>query len=66
MSQPSEQATNKMAPHNRPVPASRNPSAARMNTVTTNALEIGFQSEMPCEIPLMRTNRKHSPTATDK
>ena len=40
------------------------PSAARMNTVSTNALEIGLLSEMPSEMPFTSTNRKQRPTAT--
>ena len=54
----------RMEAHSSPTPGSRKPSAARMNTVSTNALEMGFQSEMPSEMPLTSTNRKHRPTAT--
>ena len=35
-----------------------------MNTVITNALEIGLLSEMPCEMPLISTKRKHNATAS--
>ena len=53
-----------MEAHIRPTPASFSPSAARMNTDITNALEMGFQSEMPWEMPLTRTNTKQSASAT--
>ena len=42
---------------------SRRPIADISSTDTTNALEIGFQSEMPCEMPLMNTNRNTSTSA---
>ncbi len=35
----------------------RSPSADISSTETTNALEIGFQSEIPVEMPLTNTNR---------
>ena len=42
---------------------SRKPNADIIKTETTNALEIGFQSEIPCEMPLMNTNRNTSASA---
>ena len=35
-----------------------------MNTVMTNALEIGLLSDIPSEMPLTSTKRKQSATAT--
>src|SRR5664280_2439713 len=66
MSPPSLQEIKRMEAHISPVPASVSPIAAKINTVITKALEIGFESEMPSEIPLTRTNRKTSPTQTTK
>ncbi len=40
------------------------PMPARMKTVITNALEIGFESEIPREIPLTIRKTKTSATAT--
>ena len=66
MSPPSLHAMSTIAAHIRPTPGSFSPSAARMNTVITNALEIGLLSEMPSEMPFTSTNRKHSTTATTR
>src|SRR5664279_951946 len=66
MSPPSLQEIKRMEAHIRPVPASVSPIAAKINTVITKALEIGFESEMPSEILLTRTNRKTSPTQTSR
>ena len=43
---------------------SRRPMADIISTDTTNALEIGFQSEIPSEMPLMKTNRNTSTIAS--
>ena len=41
----------------------RRPSADISSTETTKALEIGFQSEIPVEMPLTNTNRNTSASA---
>ena len=41
----------------------RRPSADMSSTDTTKALEMGFESEMPVEMPLMNTNRNTSDSA---
>ena len=64
MSPPSLHAMRRMDAQSSPTPGLRRPSAARMKTVRTKALEMGFQSEMPSEMPLTSTNRKQRPTAT--
>src|SRR5260221_9198950 len=61
---PAAQAISRMAAHKRPTLGSRRPIAARIKTGNTNALEIGFASEMPKQMPLTRTKRKQRPTAT--
>jgi hypothetical protein len=52
-----------MAAHNSPMLGLFKPRPTRKNTVMTKALESGFQSEMPWEIPLTRTKRKERATA---
>ena len=47
----------------RPVPASVKPTVASTKTVMTNADEMGLESEMPQEMPLMSTNRNTRPMA---
>src|SRR6266568_2249469 len=64
MSTPTLQATKTMAALNKPTSGLCRPRATRTKTVITNALDSGFQSEMPCEIPFTSMNTNERPTAT--
>jgi hypothetical protein len=57
MSTPMRHETRRMLAAIIAISGDRRPNADISNTETTNALEIGFESEIPHEIPLMNTNR---------